>query len=608
MDSYHDHPADCDEPYVYEPLPSKEYFRYLSLEPGYGEEPLRCSLRTYEIGKAQYEALSYVWGSAVRNRRIYCDGHTIKITTNLCDALQKLRSPTDVRAIWADSVCINQGDVEEKGQQVAIMGQIYSRALRVLIYLGQDPTGHGPKVNVLLSDVDDFLQSEMAKLEIIDWDVFPRLEEYANHPLLTDEHWHSVRTLLEHQWFERGWVVREAGLARQAVILWGDSEISWPRLMWTTTWSLGRLFALPGCPEGHLYRRLSVHTDCYIDQHISTLRVFFSQARYAPNTLLTYSARGRAFHFTERRDNIYAFLDLAAKPTEGFHILPNYAKPILESFKDFAIDYLAATGDQTMLSYVVHDTRSLQSALPSWVPRWDFLERRDDPGFWFIFTSRSQQAVDSACPVVLDGKILKIRHAPLGAISFASETLYESTTTPELTSQLWQGVQVALRISNTHVSQRLNEFVRIFTWGPLDEGGYLEKNYVRGLLKFFITKDSDEEVSLSSFNEVQTWIAIVSNARRFIVTESGHFGLGPAMAQNGDVVARLYGSKSLPKDCVFLLRPTNTPLYYKFISSALIHYSRRTRDNQDTEQGNNTECDYAQKGDEALEKQDIYLC
>ena len=81
-----------------------------------------------------------------------------------------------------------------------------------------------------------------------------------------------------------------------------------------------------------------------------------------------------------------------------------------------------------------------------------------------------------------------------------------------------------------------------------------------------------------------------------MVTKSGHFGLGPAMAQKGDIVARLYGSKSLPKDDVFLLRATDKPLYYKFIGPAFIQYNRRTRDNQDTEQGNNIERDYAQKG------------
>jgi hypothetical protein len=64
-----------------------------------------------------------------------------------------------------------------------------------------------------------------------------------------------------------------------------------------------------------------------------------------------------------------------------------------------------------------------------------------------------------------------------------------------------------------------------------------------GLQKFYNTENSDEEVSLSKFNDIQTYIATRLDAKRFMVTESGHFGLGPAMAQEGDIVARLYGSR-----------------------------------------------------------------
>ena len=251
---------------------------------------------------------------------------------------------------------------------MAIMSRVYSCALRVIIYLGQNPNGHGSKVIALLSDIDDFLQSGMATLESLGWNVFPRLEEYTNQPLLTDERWHSVRTLLEQRWFDRGWVVREAGLARQSVIVW-------------------------------------------VDQHISTLQDFVPQAVWAPSTLLIYLAHRRAFHFSERRNNRYSFLDLAAKPMDGFHLIPNCAKPMLESFRDFAIEYLTTASDQTMLSYVVHDTRSLQCTLPSWVPQWGFLEPGYDDEFSFFFTLHSQQAVDPVFPAVLDLKILKLRHA-----------------------------------------------------------------------------------------------------------------------------------------------------------------------------------------------------
>jgi len=189
--------TDRDEPYVCKPLPSIEHFRYLRLEPGTGDEPLRCSLRTYKIGKVTYEALSYVGGNEVRDRRICCDGYTINVTQNLSDALHRLRDPTHTRELWADSICINQDDVEEKGHQVAIMGQIYSKASQVLICLGFDHHCHGHEVNYLLSKVDGFLQNELAKLESLDWNVFPGGGQYADHPLLKDGDWRSIRIMLE---------------------------------------------------------------------------------------------------------------------------------------------------------------------------------------------------------------------------------------------------------------------------------------------------------------------------------------------------------------------------------------------------------------------------
>ncbi len=41
------------------------------------------------------------------------------------------------RRLWADQICINQKDVEEKNSQVVMMGDIYRNARRTLIWIGQ---------------------------------------------------------------------------------------------------------------------------------------------------------------------------------------------------------------------------------------------------------------------------------------------------------------------------------------------------------------------------------------------------------------------------------------------------------------------------------------
>ncbi|KAF0324640.1 hypothetical protein GQ607_008079 [Colletotrichum asianum] len=80
------------------------------------------------IDSATFEAISYVWGTHSRNEIVICDGKRLKITKNLRTALQRVRLPGGTRRLWADSICINQEDPNERGHQVALMGDIYSKA------------------------------------------------------------------------------------------------------------------------------------------------------------------------------------------------------------------------------------------------------------------------------------------------------------------------------------------------------------------------------------------------------------------------------------------------------------------------------------------------
>jgi hypothetical protein len=45
--------------------------------------------------------------------------------------------------LWADAICINQSDINERNTQVKLMGEIYRTATRVHVWLGLDsPKGH----------------------------------------------------------------------------------------------------------------------------------------------------------------------------------------------------------------------------------------------------------------------------------------------------------------------------------------------------------------------------------------------------------------------------------------------------------------------------------
>jgi hypothetical protein len=90
---------------------------------------------------SECEALSYVWGIPTVGPLNMCNGAWLRITPNLGDALEALRHPTERKLLWADAICINQRDPNERNHQIKLMAQIYSTAKRVLVWLGRIPLG-----------------------------------------------------------------------------------------------------------------------------------------------------------------------------------------------------------------------------------------------------------------------------------------------------------------------------------------------------------------------------------------------------------------------------------------------------------------------------------
>lgn len=123
----------------------------LNLKPGGGEEIIHFDLETYSLDNCPtYIALSYTWGDPKDTVQVLAGGKVVEVTRNLKDALWQLRKnrkrllrrkdlglyPGQSLRLWIDAVCINQIDLEEKGQQVRLMAEIYKCACHVLAWLG----------------------------------------------------------------------------------------------------------------------------------------------------------------------------------------------------------------------------------------------------------------------------------------------------------------------------------------------------------------------------------------------------------------------------------------------------------------------------------------
>lgn len=103
-------------------------------------DPIRATLVVEALGNAPFEAVSYTWHGdgdpdiVHLQHGVYISKH--EVTANLASALRQFRRKRRRRRLWIDAIAINQGDNVEKSAQVRVMGSIYKRATRVLVWLG----------------------------------------------------------------------------------------------------------------------------------------------------------------------------------------------------------------------------------------------------------------------------------------------------------------------------------------------------------------------------------------------------------------------------------------------------------------------------------------
>jgi heterokaryon incompatibility protein (HET) len=97
---------------LYRPLHQGSSIRILEIQPGSVSDPIACHFHYADLESSEviYEVLSYVWGGKssrwigskveeLRTAKIQCNGHDVKITHNLLNALQHVRSSTEPKLL-----------------------------------------------------------------------------------------------------------------------------------------------------------------------------------------------------------------------------------------------------------------------------------------------------------------------------------------------------------------------------------------------------------------------------------------------------------------------------------------------------------------------------
>ena len=149
-----------------------------------------------------YEALSYTWGDSKKERSISCGSGSIAITANLATALVHLRNTDKPRILWIDQICINQDDVHERNEQVALMHRIYSKAENVVIWLGEE----GPDDRMAFGFVPKLL-SYLPPLSTGHGATRQGLVARQALPLVGSPAWTALSGIFSRPYFRRSWII-----------------------------------------------------------------------------------------------------------------------------------------------------------------------------------------------------------------------------------------------------------------------------------------------------------------------------------------------------------------------------------------------------------------
>ncbi|KAH7384549.1 heterokaryon incompatibility protein-domain-containing protein [Pyrenochaeta sp. MPI-SDFR-AT-0127] len=206
--------------------------RLLKVIPGAESTVLRIELMERSLDDAQFEALSYVWGDQKEKMLAICNSKQLEIGANLYAALLQKRRRRCTVPIWADQICIDQNNTDEKTRQVRLMRTIYATADRVVIWLGEQQSED--------EDAYSLAKHLYRKFDGRSYDI--NAGKYDFHDFdcrsvgvpepLFNWRWTAFFNIISNPWFGRVWVVQELLVAKKSVMWRGRLDLDTDVILW----------------------------------------------------------------------------------------------------------------------------------------------------------------------------------------------------------------------------------------------------------------------------------------------------------------------------------------------------------------------------------------
>ncbi|KAI7523128.1 hypothetical protein KC331_g18862 [Hortaea werneckii] len=198
---------------IYQPLDARKkeiriVLVYPSINLSTGDQLPVCRLQTASLLKEptpHYEAISYAWGERTGVAPIIINDQHRQQPASAVRVLQRF-APAEgsgPRRLWIDAICINQSDIAERNQQVAMMSDVYRNSSQTLVWLGAADANTAAafeQIDVVLKDMENELGTVDPTLQqIASFKPYPssysertkRLGDIAAFHALLDRSWFS---------------------------------------------------------------------------------------------------------------------------------------------------------------------------------------------------------------------------------------------------------------------------------------------------------------------------------------------------------------------------------------------------------------------------------
>ncbi|KAH6677731.1 heterokaryon incompatibility protein-domain-containing protein [Halenospora varia] len=571
--------------YQYKPLLEHSGFRLVEISQG-DEAMITCRISHESLTEPpSYVAISYAWGDPRPTRKIIVNDSVVFVAASIHGALrvlreealydtQKLGQQAKPLRVWADALCINQQNEDERAHQVRLMTDIYSKAKSVAVYLGKEDNDSTLAIHLL---------SQFKEAKPLD---VSRLTEYSISQGIA-----AIVGLFERDYWRRLWVVQEISNAKFINVYCGTLVCRWdlftqaPQIFGRIKDDLERFF--PASRRNGSRRAISLNQFSYSQVLIHQGPGSLSNLSEKP--LLEVLRACRSKLASDAKDKVFGVLGVLHQVRQEF--LVDYKCSVKDVYTNVVKYILKGTKRLDVICEAINFPTYTGSAnLPSYVPDWSHIPQMAAMGDKYGFSAASQSDAHyrffNAPSDQLE--ISAIYLGTIGIHGIAVGTLC-TLETYLMTFLHWRARLLEfLENDDDEDNKRVqDDFCRTLSLGQVPKEFDNSTRWLTVCYILFTSLLSKRLPKLPLDEELRTYInAEVSEefqfaaqfiqenfgnrmmGRCFCCTEEGDIGMGCGSMLPGDVVVVPFGC-STP----IILRPEgiSSQLRYRFVGDIYIH-------------------------------------